>query len=131
VGHHFRGAPGDADFTNARSSRNEDALQRSGTLLEPVPGLPLPPNAAKDYGHISNELYRRGTPIGANDQSPFWTRGVSRLILVINNGREFERVNEVKVENCTNECVAVNRAVIVLLIGSLGKRVAVAIGRYE
>ena len=97
----FAAARGDSDFSNTRSARQEDALQRLGTLLEPIPGLPLRHNAAEHYGRIRNELSPRGTPIGANELSLSGHVRASRLSLVTNNVREFERVNEVKVQNWT------------------------------
>lgn len=92
---------GELHYGIARSARREDALLRLGALLELVPELPLPSNAAEHYGDIRAELATRGTPTGAND---LWIAAHARaagLTLVTNNVREFERVNGLKLENWT------------------------------
>jgi len=92
---------GELHYGIAKSARRGDALQRLAALLELVPELPLPPNAAEHYGDIRAELSSRGTPIGANDLWIAAHARAARLTLVTNNVPEFERVNDLKVENWT------------------------------
>jgi tRNA(fMet)-specific endonuclease VapC len=90
---------GELHYGIAKSSRREDALQRLGALLELIPELPLPANAAEHYGDIRAELSVRDTPIGANE---IWIAAHARaagLTLVTSNIRELERVNGLKLEN--------------------------------
>jgi tRNA(fMet)-specific endonuclease VapC len=92
---------GELHYGIAQSARHEDALQRLRALLELVPELPLPPNAAEHYGDIRAGLSARGTPIGANDLWIAAHARAARLTLVTNNVREFERVDGLKLENWT------------------------------
>lgn len=75
------------------------ALERLERLIEWVPVLPLPLDAAIGYGLIRAALERQGRPIGAND---LWIAAhalAAKLTLVSNNTREFERIAGLTLEN--------------------------------
>jgi tRNA(fMet)-specific endonuclease VapC len=55
--------------------------------------------AAAHYGDIRASLERKGTPIGINDLHIAAHARSEGLILVINNVREFERVEGLRLEN--------------------------------
>lgn len=58
------------------------------------------PRAAADiYGQIRIALERRGTPIGGNDLLIAAHAVHSKVTLVTHNGREFERVPGLKIED--------------------------------
>lgn len=61
--------------------------------------LPFDAAAAIEYGDIRAALERRGTPIGANDLLIAAHARSLRLTLVTNNIKEFERVDNLQVEN--------------------------------
>lgn len=90
---------GELHFGIAKSARREDALQRLDALLEVIPALPLPLAAGEHYGDIRAALFARGTPIGANDLWIAAHARVAGLTLVTNNTREFERVEDLRLEN--------------------------------
>lgn len=80
-------------------SLKTSAKQRLDRLLDVIETLPLPPNAANNYGELRAHLRRLGTPIGPND---LWIAAHARtanLILVTNNIGEFSRVPKLKLEN--------------------------------
>lgn len=90
---------GELCFGLAQSSRRDDAAAYLGALLEVLPVLSLPLEAAAHYGEIRATLERAGRPIGANDT---WIAAHARaenLTLVTNNEREFARVPSLRVEN--------------------------------
>ena len=61
--------------------------------------LPLDEKAATEYGDIKAALERRGTPIGANDLLIAAHARSLQLVLFTNNLKEFERVDNLKIEN--------------------------------
>ena len=90
---------GERCFGLAQSSRRDDAAAYLAALLEVLPVLALPLEAAAHYGEIRAKLERAGRPIGANDT---WIAAHARaenLTLVTNNEREFGRVPGLRVEN--------------------------------
>jgi len=89
---------GELHYGIAKSLRREGALQRLNALLDLIPELPLPVDAAKQYGDIRAELSIHGTPIGANDLWIAAHARAARLTLVTNNVREFQRVKGLKLQ---------------------------------
>ena len=90
---------GELCYGTARSERAQEAMANIDALLQVVPVLPLPLDAAKHYGRIRSELEKSGRIIGGND---LWIAAhalASHLTLVTNNEREFRRVRGLKVEN--------------------------------
>ena len=61
--------------------------------------FPFDEAAATEYGEIRATLERRGTPIGMNDLLIAAHARSLRLTLVTNNIGEFERVDDLQVEN--------------------------------
>ncbi|MGN0203041.1 MAG: PIN domain-containing protein [Coprococcus sp.] len=59
--------------------------------------------AAEEYGKIRAELERNGTPIGPMDMLIAGHARSKQLILVTNNTREFNRVEDLEVEDWTIE----------------------------
>jgi len=90
---------GELRFGAERSQRPELALQRLEQLSRVIEVAELPVEAGIHYGQIRSDLQQRGCPIGGND---LWIAAHARAkgwILVTNNGREFERVPQLRVEN--------------------------------
>jgi tRNA(fMet)-specific endonuclease VapC len=61
--------------------------------------LPFEDKAAYHFGRIRSDLYRMGRPIGPYDMMIAGHARASAMILVTNNGKEFERVPGLQVEN--------------------------------
>lgn len=61
--------------------------------------VPFEERAAKEYGDIRATLEKRGTPIGANDLLIASHARSLHLTLVTNNLKEFERIDNLKLEN--------------------------------
>jgi tRNA(fMet)-specific endonuclease VapC len=59
-------------------------------------------NAADDYGKIRTALRKQGTPIGELDMLIAAHARSRELILVTNNTREFERIENLKIEDWTS-----------------------------
>lgn len=76
--------------------RNEQALLR---FLAPMSILPFGPAAASEYGEIRAYLQSQGTPIGPLDMLIAGHARSEEMILVTNNGKEFERVPDLALEN--------------------------------
>lgn len=68
-------------------------------VLDVLPILHLSEGADVPYGILRTKLERDGTPIGGNDLLIAVHALVMDCILVIDNVREFERVNELSIEN--------------------------------
>ncbi len=83
----------------AKSRRQQENQQRLNEFLVPFAILPYDELAAKHYGEIRTHLEKNGDLIGPLDLL-IAAHALSRdLVLVSNNGREFERVPNLKVEN--------------------------------
>lgn len=76
--------------------RNEQALLR---FLAPMNILPFGLAAASEYGEIRGYLQSQGTPIGPLDMLIAGHARSEGMILVTNNGKEFERVPDLVLEN--------------------------------
>jgi tRNA(fMet)-specific endonuclease VapC len=61
--------------------------------------LPFENKAAYHFGRIRSDLYRLGRPIGPYDMMIAGHARAAAMILVTNNGKEFERVPGLQVEN--------------------------------
>ena len=72
-------------------------------FLSPISILDFDVYAAEEYGRIRADLERKGTPIGPMDMLIAAHAKSEDLILVTNNTREFERVNDLTVEDWTKE----------------------------
>ncbi len=83
----------------AKSSQRERSEAALRDFLAFVQVLDWPEAAAHDYGEIRAELERNGTVIGGNDLLIAAHARQLGATLVTNNGREFERVPGLCVEN--------------------------------
>ncbi|MDY4799914.1 MAG: type II toxin-antitoxin system VapC family toxin [Bullifex sp.] len=72
-------------------------------FLSPISVLNFDTYAAEEYGKIRADLERKGTPIGPMDILIAAHAKAEDLILVTNNTREFERVEDLEVEDWTKE----------------------------
>lgn len=82
-----------------KSQWRAKALDTLATLTDAITILEMPEQAGARYGAIRADLERAGTPIGAND---LWIAAhalAEDLTLVTNNGREFRRIDGLRVEN--------------------------------
>ena len=68
-------------------------------FMTAVTVLPFDDLAAVEYGNICADLQRKGTPIGQMDMLIAAHARSENLVLVTNNTREFERVDELQLEN--------------------------------
>ncbi len=83
----------------AKSERIEQNSMALMTFLMPFEILPYETEAAQAYGHIRASLERGGTPIGAQDTFIAAHAYALGVTLVTNNEREFERVDNLRIEN--------------------------------
>ncbi len=81
---------------SSKPAQNRLALMM---FLSEIQVVPFDGKAAQEYGLIRAELTARGTPIGANDLLIAAHARSLGLTLITNNGREFERVRGLTVEN--------------------------------
>ena len=82
-----------------KSSHRSAALERLRALVQIIPALPLPEDAAQVYGKVRFDLESKGQVIGNND---LWIAAhalASQLTLVTNNDKEFRRVRGLKIQN--------------------------------
>ncbi|WP_019572116.1 type II toxin-antitoxin system VapC family toxin [Thioalkalivibrio sp. ALMg3] len=79
-----------------QKERSEAALER---FLAFTQVCDWPEEAADHYGDIRAELEHAGAPIGANDLLIAAHARATETVLVTNNGREFERVPGLQVQN--------------------------------
>jgi tRNA(fMet)-specific endonuclease VapC len=82
-----------------KSQNRDTTRERLERFVEFVPVLSLPDDAAEHYARVRYQLERGGTPIGGND---LWIAShalASRLTLVSNNLKEFDRVEGLVTEN--------------------------------
>lgn len=90
---------GELLFGAEKSQHPERAQERLQRFVGLVPVLALPEESPHHYARIRAALERAGTPIGAND---LWIAAhalATRLILVSNNLREFDRIAGLATEN--------------------------------
>ena len=80
--------------------RNRAALLQFLSILEI---LPFDDDAAVEYGKICADLQRKGTPIGTMEMLIAGHARAEHVILVTNNTREFERVENLRLENWAEE----------------------------
>ena len=90
---------GELEFGALRSNNSKRALDILDEIAAYIPVLPMPIDAAKEYADIRANLSAKGTPIGNND---LWIAAHARTLghtLITNNVKEFERVENLKLQN--------------------------------
>jgi tRNA(fMet)-specific endonuclease VapC len=90
---------GELCFGAAKSTDPSRAQALLDVFAREVGVLEMPAAAGRHYGDLRAALQRAGTPIGNND---LWIAAHALALgvpLVSNNGREFERVPGLKLEN--------------------------------
>lgn len=90
---------GELEFGALRSTHSQKAMALLEEIKVYIPPLPIPVDTAKEYADIRATLSATGTLIGNND---LWIAAHARSLehtLVSNNIREFERVDNLKLEN--------------------------------
>ena len=94
---------GELEFGALRSSNAKKALDILDEIAAYIPVLPMPIDAANEYADIRANLSAKGRPIGNND---LWIAAHARSLghtLVTNNVKEFERVENLKIDNWVME----------------------------
>ncbi|PIU38199.1 MAG: VapC toxin family PIN domain ribonuclease [Piscirickettsiaceae bacterium CG07_land_8_20_14_0_80_44_28] len=90
---------GKLEYGALRSNNSNKALNTLEEIKNYIPVLPIEINVAKHYADIRADLAKKGTPIGNND---LWIAAHARALghtIVSNNIKEFERVENLKLEN--------------------------------
>jgi tRNA(fMet)-specific endonuclease VapC len=85
----------------AKSKKTKLNLQRVEEFLTPLEILLYDLNAAKCYGEVRQNLEKKGEIIGPLDMLIAAHAISNDSILVTNNEKEFQRVNNLKIENWT------------------------------
>lgn len=93
---------GELQFGVEKSQKREESLKTLDQLAKLIQISPLPEKAGECYGKIRNQLQKMGLMIGNNDlwiaahaMAESWT-------LVTNNVREFQRIEDLEIENWTS-----------------------------
>lgn len=82
-----------------KSQKQEHNLRQVEDFISRLNVLDYDVKAAAHYGDIRADLERKGEAIGVNDLHIAGHARSEGLILVTNNGREFERVEALRIEN--------------------------------
>ncbi len=90
---------GELLYGAAKSQRPNKVLSVLEEFSKLIPVLPMTADCGKFYGQVRADLEKTGRIIGNND---LWIAAhalASRLTLVTNNSKEFERIPLLKIEN--------------------------------
>lgn len=90
---------GELEYGALRSNNSNKALNTLEEIKNYIPVLPIEVNVAKHYADIRADLAKKGSPIGNND---LWIAAHARALghtVVSNNIKEFERVENLHLEN--------------------------------
>ena len=87
------------EFGVCNSSRPDQNRLALLLFLSRIAVLPFDAEAAREYGDIRADLTKKGTLIGANDLLIAAHARSLGLTLITNNTREFDRVENLRVEN--------------------------------
>ena len=90
---------GELVFGAEHSQQTDRNLADIEEMTARIEVLPFEDKAAYHFGRIRSDLYRMGRPIGPYDMMIAGHARASAMILVTNNGKEFERVPGLQVEN--------------------------------
>jgi tRNA(fMet)-specific endonuclease VapC len=83
----------------AKSKSTTKTLRLLEKFLQPLTVLQFNSEDAAVYAHVRAKLERAGTPIGPLDTLIAAQAVARKLTLVSNNGREFERIAGLRLEN--------------------------------
>ena len=87
------------EYGVCNSSRPDQNRMALLLFLSRISVIPFDADAAREYGMIRADLTKKGTLIGANDLLIAAHARSLGLTLVTNNTREFDRVENLRVEN--------------------------------
>jgi tRNA(fMet)-specific endonuclease VapC len=90
---------GELRYGAEKSMHRERVVQSLDEFSALVSVEPVPKAAGQEYGAIRAALEAKGTPIGNNDLWIAAHARAARLTLVTNNENEFQRVQDLKIEN--------------------------------
>lgn len=86
----------------ARHSQNyEQTSKVAMQFVSPFEIVPFTQKEAKIYGELREHLAKSGTPIGSNDMLIAAVALAHDAVLVTHNTREFERIENLKLEDWT------------------------------
>lgn len=88
-------------FGVENSTRVDSNLERLERFLLPLEIVPFDVEAGRSYGRVRTQLQRAGRTIGGNDLLIAAHALSLSVTLVTNNAREFERVEDLNVEQWT------------------------------
>jgi len=86
-----------------KSTKREENQKRVARFLEPFEIVSFDDSATVFYADIRSQTEARGTPVGPNDLIIAATVLSQNGVLVTNNTKEFQRIQELMVENWTEE----------------------------
>lgn len=89
-------------FGAVKSAKANDNLQRLQTFFQPFRSFYFDDAAAEVYGRIRSALEKQGKAIGPNDLMIASIAASRRLTLVTNNVREFNRIENLEIEDWTS-----------------------------
>jgi tRNA(fMet)-specific endonuclease VapC len=90
---------GELIYGAEKSKQRETAMRQLEELASLLRVLPLTVDASRTYGALRAELEAGGRIIGNNDLWIAAHAKASKLVLVTNNEREFQRVSGLKIQN--------------------------------
>ncbi len=86
-----------------KSTKREENQKRVDRFLEPFEIVPFDDSATTFYADIRSQTETRGTPVGPNDLIIAAIVLSQNGVLVTNNTNEFQRIQELMVENWTEK----------------------------
>jgi tRNA(fMet)-specific endonuclease VapC len=95
-------ADGELIYGAEKSEQREAAMRQLEELASLLPVLPLPVGATRTYGALRAELEAGGQITGNNDLWIAAHAKAAKLVLVTDNGREFQRVSGFEIQNWAN-----------------------------
>ncbi len=82
-----------------KSTKREENQKRVARFLEPFEIVPFDDSATAFYADIRSQTEASGTPVGPNDLIIAATVLSQNGVLVTNNTKEFQRIQDLMVEN--------------------------------
>lgn len=88
-------------FGAYKSAKADQNIRRLQTFFQPFRSFYFDDVAAEAYGRIRSVLDKQGKPIGPNDLMIASIAASRRLTLVTNNVREFNRIENLEIDDWT------------------------------